>query len=146
MSSAKDSSGNINLSLNSTTFSDGATRHELDILMPSNISQATLNGDYLINVNNNTLYIGKQSGTNITVQTKNGTYNTSLPRISSVSTPATDILISSYNSTYGKISLALNGVFSTNIGITSFNKPFLRGINTIDSTGNLTLRTCDEIT
>ena len=136
MNSTADSSGNISLNLNSTNFADGADIHELNIIMPSNISQATLNGKYLINIDNSTLSIGKESGTNITVEIINGTYNTSLPRISSVSTPATDILKSEYDATTGKISLGLNGTFATDIGINNYNRPFSNGTTTIYSKGS----------
>jgi hypothetical protein len=139
MTSAQDSSGNINLALNSSAFADGKSKHELDLVMPFTIKQATLGGDYLINVDDKTLYFGKQSNSNETVQVQNGTYDATLPRISSVSTPATDVLGATYNSTSERIALSLSGDFSTDIAINNFKKPFLRGTAVIASNGNSTL-------
>ena len=136
MNSTADSSGNIDLSLNSTNFADGASRHELDIVMPASINQAVLDGKYLINVNDSTLSIGKESGTDVVVRVTSGTYNTSLPRISSISTPATDVLNAEYDATTEKIVLELNGTFTTDIGIDNYNRLFSNGTTLVNSNGN----------
>ena len=147
MSSTSDSSGNIDLILKSSAFSDGATKHELDIIMPFEIKQVISSGDYLINVDGNTLYVGKQSGTIETLAVQTGTYDSSIPRISSISTPATDVLNATYDSGTEKISLTLDGTFSTDISINNFNKPFSQGITNINSNGNeiLTLNLTEEV-
>jgi phosphodiesterase/alkaline phosphatase D-like protein len=139
MTSVLNSSGSTSLTLNSSTFQDGAARHELDIVMPSSIQEVQVGSNYWIYVDNNTLFYGKQSNSSETLEVLSGTYNSSLPRISSVSTLATDVLNAIYDPTSGKISLMLDGTFSTTLDISNFRRPFLQGTTSIGSDGNSAL-------
>lgn len=139
MSSVRNSQGSIMLMLNSSSFLDRKTRHEMDIVMPFSIKQVKVGSDYCIYVDGNTLFYGKGSGSSETLEVLSGTYNSSLPRISSVSTPATDVLKAVYDPTSGKISLMLDGTFTTTLNIRNFNRPFSQGTTSIGSDGNSAL-------
>ncbi len=139
MRSTEDRAGNITLTLNSSPFGDGKTRHELDIVMPFPISEVRVGDDYWIHVDGETLFYGKQSNSTETLHVLRGSYNTALPRITSVSTPATDVLDATYDPASGRISLMLNGTFHTRVEVANFNRPFSKGTTSIDSQGNATL-------
>jgi hypothetical protein len=139
MSSTQDWSGNISLTLNSSVFLDGMTRHELDVVLPFSIKGVKIGDKYWIYVDGNNLFYGKQSNLSETLQVLNGTYDSTLPRISSVSTPATDVLDAVYDPANGRISLMLDGTFPTCVNIANFNKPFSQGTTSIDPNGNSAL-------
>jgi hypothetical protein len=139
MSSTQDSAGNTSLTLLSSTFLDGKARHELDLELPSSIKEVRVGDNYWIYVNDNNLYYGKQSNSSETLQISSGTYDSALPRISSVSTPATDVLNAVYDPTSGRVSLMLDGTFSTCVNLNNFRKPFSQGVTSIDSSGNSAL-------
>ena len=136
---SQDSSGNISLTLDSSPFLDGKARHELDIVLPSSIREVRVGDNYWIHVNDNNLFYGKQSNSSETLQVFSGTYNSALPRISSVSTPATDVLDAIYDPASGRISLMLDGTFATRVNVSNFSKPFSQGVTSIDSKGNAAL-------
>ena len=139
MTSVLNSSGGTSLTLSSSAFQDGKARHELDIVMPSSIRQVKVGSNYWIYVNGKNLFYGKQSGSSETLEVSSGTYDSSLPRITSVSTPATDVLNAIYDPVNGKVSLVLDGTFSTTLGISNFKKPFAAGTTTIGTDGNVDL-------
>jgi hypothetical protein len=139
MSSVRNSPGSTSLTLNSSAFLDKKTRHELDIIMPFSIKEVKVGSNYCIYVDGNTLFYGKESGSSETLEVLSGTYDSSLPRISSVSTPATDVLKAVYDPASGKVSLMLDGTFATTLNIRNFNKPFLLGTTSVGSDGNSAL-------
>ena len=139
MTSVQNSPGNVSLTLNSSAFQDGKARHELDIVMPFSIRQVKVGSNYCIYVDGNTLFYGKQSNLSETLQVLSGTYDSSLPRITSVSTPATDVLNAVYDPTSGKISLMLDGTFTTSLNLSNFKRPFSQGTTSIGSNGNSVL-------
>jgi hypothetical protein len=139
MSSTQDSAGNTGLTLLSSAFLDGKARHELDIVLPSSIKEVRVGDNYWIYVNDNNLFYGKQSNSSETLQISSGIYDSALPRISSVSTPATDVLNAVYDPTSGRVSLMLDGTFSTSVNLSNFRKPFSQGVTSIDSSGNSAL-------
>ena len=139
MSSTQDSSENIDLTLDSSSFLDGKARHELDIVLPFSIKEVKNGDNYWIYVDDQNLYYGKRSNSTETLQILKGSYNSTLPRISSVSTPATDVLNATYDPASGRVSLMLDGTFSTRVEVRNFNRPFSQGTTSIDSNGNSAL-------
>jgi hypothetical protein len=139
MSSSQDSAGNTRLTLLSSAFLDGKARHELDVVLPSSIKEVKVGDNYWIHVDDNKLFYGKQSNSSETLEILTGAYSTALPRITSVSTPATDVLNAVYSPANGKVSLMLDGTFSTSVSVSNFNKPFSQGTTSIDSNGNAAL-------
>ncbi len=139
MSSTEDSSGNIALTLDSSPFGDGKARHELDMVLPFPIGEVRVGDDYWIHVDGQTLFYGKQSNSTETLHVLRGSYNSALPRITSVSTPATDVLDATYDPSGGRISLMLDGTFSTRVEVSNFSRPFSRGVTSIDAQGNAAL-------
>jgi hypothetical protein len=139
MRSTEDAAGNIALTLDSSPFGDGKARHELDIVTPFPIGEVKAGDDYWICVDGQTLRYGKQSGSLETLQVLRGSYNPALPRITSVSTPATDVLDATYDPSQGRISLMLDGTFSTRVAVSRFSRPFSKGVTTIDAQGNAAL-------
>jgi hypothetical protein len=117
LSSSKDTSGDYQITFTSAAFADSAAKHELDIVMPASIKSVKLGSNYWINVNGADLYFGKNSNTTEVLQVESGTYNTTIPRIISISTPATDVLDATYNPATEEISLTLSGDFATDISI-----------------------------
>jgi len=139
MSSAQDRSGNIALTLDSSPFGDGKARHELDMVMPFPIGEVRVGNDYWIHVDGQTLFYGKQSNSTETLHVLRGSYNPALPRISAVSTPATDVLDATYDPVTGRISLMLDGTFATRVAVSRFSQPFSKGVTSIDAQGNAAL-------
>jgi hypothetical protein len=141
MTSTKDSLGNITLKLSSSPFLDNKTRHELDIVMPFTIKEVRVESKYWINVDDTKLFYGKLSNSTEELEVIEGAYNTSVPRISSVSSTSTDILNATYDPMSKNVALILDGAFTTNISINDFDKPFSTGTTTINSSGNSILST-----
>jgi hypothetical protein len=137
--SVENSSGDLSLTLDSSAFLDGKPRHELDIVLPFLIKEVKVGSNYCIYVDGNNLFYGKESNSSETLRILAGTYNSSLPRVSSVSTPATDVLNAVYDPTNGKISLTLEGTFATCLSIDNFNKPFTEGTTSVSASGNSAL-------
>jgi hypothetical protein len=139
MSSTQDRSGDIVLTLDSSPFEDGRSRHELDMVLPFPIGEVRVGDSYWIHVDGQTLFYGKQSNSTETLQVLRGSYNSALPRISAVSTPATDVLDATYDPVRQRISLMLDGTFATRIVVSNFSRPFAKGVTSLDAQGNAAL-------
>jgi hypothetical protein len=139
MKSVHNSPDSISLTLDSSVFLDGKTRHELGVVLPFSIREVRAGENYWIYVDGRNLFYGKQTDSSETLRILRGTYDPYLPRITSVSTPATDVLNAVYDPTKESISLVLRGTFPTSLSIGNCNKPFYRGTTSIDPHGNAVL-------
>ncbi len=136
MSSVRTAPGAIDLTLDSSAFQDGRKRHELDLVMPFSIGRVTVGGKYWICVDGSSLLYGKRSGATETLEVRSGAWDPSVPRISAISTPATDVLDATYDPDTGKISLTLDGTFTTTLRVSSFGRPFSLGTTSIGADGS----------
>lgn len=139
MSSSLEGREGASLTLDSSAFPDGKARHQLDIVLPFSIKEVKVGDKYWIGVDGDRLSYGKQSGSSETLHILSGTYTSSLPRLSSVSTPATDVLNAVYDPVSRNVSLTLDGTFATKVGVAGFNRPFSEGATSIGADGNSVL-------
>ncbi len=107
-----------------------------DVKLPDN--------KYAIYVDNNEFYVN-QGTDSYTVS--GGTYNSSIPRLSSVSDPCADVLEATYDSSSGNVQLIINGMSSTDLDIQSFRNPFLNSETIINPDGTETIQVdCNGVT
>lgn len=90
------------------------------------------NNEYAIYVDNDTFYVNQGADSYIIT---NGNYNTSLPRLSSISDSSTDVLKATYNKLSKKVELTLDGLSSTRLNVPSYNHAFLNSTTSIFSNG-----------
>jgi len=117
MISNYDNAGRLNLTLTSSTFLDNNEKHELGLLVPFNIKSVKVDGNYIISVDTDKIHYGKSSGITETLSIESGNYNSNIPRLSAISTPATDVLEAVYKPSQGRIFLSFSGDFNTDISI-----------------------------
>ena len=143
---------NVNLSYegsNITVQAQDAIRG-LTLRSKENISSAKIGDDYLIFVKGDRVVLPEiEAGDTLNVTIQNGS-NTSIPRISSITTThPIYVLNATYNPTDKKISLTLDlpylyksiyGSKPASVSIENFNHPFLNaGITTVSPANNLTI-------
>ena len=129
---------NINLSFSGGNITVHApnTIRGLTLRSKENISSAKIGDNYLIFVKDDRVVLPKmKAGDTINLTIQYGSYNTSIPRISSITTThPIYVLNATYNQTDKKVSLTLDlpylyksiyGSKSASIGIENFNFPFL---------------------
>ncbi len=144
---------NVNLSYsggNITVQAQDAIRG-LTLKSKENISSAKIGDDYLIFVKGDRVVLPEiEAGDTLNVTIQNGSYNTSIPRISSITTThPIYVLNATYNPTDKKVSLTLDlpylyksiyGSKPASVSIENFNHPFLNaGITTVSPANNLTI-------
>jgi hypothetical protein len=143
---------NVNLSCsgsNITVQAQDAIRG-LTLRSKENISSAKIGNDYLIFLKDDRVVLPEmKAGDTFKLTIQDGSYNNSIPRISSITTThPVYVLNATYSSTDRKISLILDlpylyksiyGSKPACVSIENFKSPFLNANNTIFPTNNLTI-------
>ena len=144
---------NVNLSYtgNNVTVQAQDAIRGLTLKSKENISSAEIGDDYLIFVKGDRVVLPEiEAGDTLNVTIQNGSYNTSIPRISSITTThPIYVLNATYNPTDKKVYLTLDlpylyksiyGSKPASVSIENFNHPFLNaGITTVSPANNLTI-------
>ena len=97
------------------------------------------NNEFAIYTDNDTFYIN-QGTDSYTVTVTGEAYDTSLPRLTSISDPCVDVLKATYNELTEKVELMLDGTSSVELQIKSFDHPFLNSTTVISSENTSTVQ------
>lgn len=96
------------------------------------------NNEFAIYTDNDTFYINQ--GTDSYTVTVGEAYDTSLPRLSSISDPCVDVLKAIYNESTEKIELTLEGTSSVELHVEHFDRPNFPGVAVISSENTVTVQ------